>query len=76
MKESSLRVAGGGMQVHRDGHEEMPQRNVLGDQVRRRARAGSQERGQLQLLQPQPQARAAAQGNATVKLHTSFDESQ
>lgn len=52
------------MQIHRVRYEEMPQRDVLRDQVRRGARAGPQARRQLQLLQPQPQTRAASQSQS------------
>jgi len=48
--------------VRGNGDAKVPERNVVGGQVRRRARAGAQKRKRLSILQQISQASPAAQG--------------
>ena len=61
-------LTGGAVQERCDGVQEMSERNVCGAQVRRRTRATAQTERHLQLLQPQLEASASAQGNHTPPL--------
>lgn len=53
---------GGSLHVRGKGDAKVPERNVIGGQIRRRTRAGAQERQRVSLLQQIPQAGHAAQG--------------
>ncbi len=59
---SRIVVSGGGVQVSGLRAQEVSERHVRRDQVRRRARPGAQAGRQLFLLLAQPQTRHAAQG--------------
>lgn len=50
------------MLVRGNSDAEVPERDVVGSQVRRRARAGTQKRKRLSLLQQIPQTSPATQG--------------
>lgn len=53
---------GGSLHVRGNGDAKVPERNVIGGQIRWRARAGAQEQQRVSLLQPISQAGDAAQG--------------